>query len=85
MAAKPGSWNPLEDAKWFTDKLKIEVDQCDATGMANRAAGAFGNLEAAFYRNDIDEETMETMKEEVGILISSFDKKCKCKGQPEQL
>lgn len=76
--AKPGEWNPLEDAKWFIDKLKTEITKCNATGMASRSAGAFGNIEAAFYRNDIDEDAMEKMKNEVAELISNFDQKCKC-------
>jgi len=37
---KHGDWNPLEDAKWFIDKLHIEIDTCNATGMAGRSAGA---------------------------------------------
>ena len=72
------SWKPLEDAQWFIDKLKTEIDKCSATSMASRSAGAFGHIEAAFYRNEIDEDTMDSMKDEVGQLISSFDKKCKC-------
>lgn len=76
--AKPGDWNPLEDAKWIIDKLKNEVNKCDATGMANHSAGAFGNIEAAFYRNDIDEVTMEKMKNDVTQSISYFGLKCIC-------
>jgi hypothetical protein len=37
-----------------------------STGMATRSAGAFGNLEAAFYRNDIDKDTMVSMKDNAG-------------------
>jgi hypothetical protein len=77
--AKPGDWNPLEDAKWFIDELSKEIDKCNATGMAARSAGAFGNLEAAFYRNDINEDTMVSMKDNVGRLINQFDKKCECR------
>jgi len=76
--AKPGDFNPLEDAKWFIDKLKIDANNCDATGMAGHSAGAFGNIEAAFYRNDIDEVIMEKMKDEVRQPISNFDLKCRC-------
>lgn len=75
---KHKEWNPLEDAKWFIDELKKDVDKCKATSMASRAAGAFGNIEAAFYKNLIKEETMVIMKDDVGLLINQFDNKCKC-------
>jgi len=76
--AKPGTFHPLEDAKWFIDKLKYEVERCNATSMAGRAAGAQGMLEAAFYEKEIDEDTMQGMKDELSHIISSFDNKCKC-------
>lgn len=79
--AKPGTFNPLEDAKWNIDKLKKEVEKCNAIGMASHSSGAFGNLEAAFYRNDIDEEKMVEMKNGIEILISSFSKKCICQNR----
>lgn len=75
---KHGDWNPLEDAKWFIDKLHIEIDTCNATGMAGRSAGAVGNIEAAFYEKRIDEDTMVIMKNNVEQLIHQFDQKCKC-------
>lgn len=72
------TWSPLEDAKWFIDQLGTEVNKCNAEGMASRTAGAFGNIEAAFYKKEIDEETMEKMKGEVIQSISYFSKKCMC-------
>lgn len=79
--AKPGTFDPLEDAKWNIEKLKKEIEKCNAVGMASHSSGAFGHLEAAFYRNDIDEEKMVGMKNDVEILISSFGKKCKCQNR----
>ncbi len=75
---KTKDWNPLEDANWFIDKLKIEVDNCDATGMASRSSAAFGNIEAAFYTNRINEDTMLIMKTDIEHLIHQFGQKCKC-------
>lgn len=79
IKAKPGDWNPLESAKRFIDELSKEIDKCNATGMAARSAGAFGNLEAAFYTNEIDEDTMVSMKDNVTSLIYQFNKKCECR------
>lgn len=71
-------WSPLEDAKWFMDKVKEEVDNCDATSMAARAAGAQGMLEAAFYTKEITEDVMVIMKDDLAKLIAQFNTKCKC-------
>ena len=79
MVSKPSKqWSPLEDAKWFIEELKKGVSDCNATGMASRAAGAQGYIEAAFYSKEIDEDKMQEMKDEISTLISNFNDNCSC-------
>lgn len=71
-------WSPLKFAEDSIDNLKDKVKQCNGYDVSINAASAFGNLEAAFYEKEIDEDNMNEMKGKVRILLSSFNYRCKC-------
>ena len=72
------AWDPLQFAEDSIKDLRNKVKVCNGAEVSLNAASAFGNLEAAFYEKEIDEERMSEMKDEVRSLLFSFNDKCKC-------
>jgi len=71
-------WSPLKFAEDSIKELRDKVKICSGSEVSLNAASAFGNLEAAFYEKEIDEDKMNEMKDEVRGLLFSFNDKCKC-------
>ena len=72
------AWSPLKFAEESIKDLRDKVKICNGAEVSLNSASAFGNLEAAFYEKEINEERMNEMKDEVRSLLFSFNEKCKC-------
>lgn len=74
-------WSPLKFAEDSIKDLRDKVKICNGAETSLNAASAFGNLEAAFYEKEINEERMNEMKDEVRGLLFSFNEKCRCQSK----
>lgn len=71
-------WNPLDKARRCIENIKNAIDKCAITDAMAGTGCAFGNAEAAFYEKQINEEEMDTIKDDAASLRSDFIRKCRC-------
>jgi hypothetical protein len=74
----PMNWSPLKFAEDSINDLRDKIKICNGTDTSLNAASVFGNLEAAFYEKEINEDRMNEMKDNIRRLLFSFNEKCKC-------